>query len=84
MRQVAITIGGKVYRLQCRPGEEPRVRDLGTALDEKLTALASETGSSVNDRLMVMAALLILDELFDLRAKVKAAGDGAEPARRLA
>ena len=84
MRQVAITIGGKIYRLQCRPGEEARVRDLCAALDEKLTALATETGSPVNDRLMVMAALLILDEVFDLRAKVKALGDGTEPVRRSA
>jgi cell division protein ZapA len=69
MRQVAITIGGKIYRLQCRPGEEQRVCDLGDVLDGHVTRLMAETGAPLSDRLLVMAALLILDEFMDLKAK---------------
>ena len=82
MRQVTITIGGKIYRLQCRPGEEERVRDLGATLDGHVTRLMAETGAPLSDRLLVMAALLILDEYTDLKAKL-AAESGAAGSLRL-
>ena len=69
MGQVAITLNGRTYRLRCGDGEEARLLELSGHLRTKIDRLAAEFGQVGDDRLMVMAALLITDELFDARAR---------------
>lgn len=68
MGQVTITLNGRVYRLNCRDDEEPRLHALADHVREKLDQLAAEFGAIGNERLLLMSALLIADELFDVRA----------------
>ncbi len=67
MGQVTVTINGCSYRLSCRDGEEPRVRELADHVDRKVDRLVQEFGQIAQERLMMMAAILVADELWDAR-----------------
>jgi cell division protein ZapA len=69
---VAVTLNRRTYRLQCSDGEEPRLVDLADHLRSKLESLTSEIGQVGDDRLMLLAALQITDELWDAREQVAA------------
>src|SRR5689334_15600264 len=68
MGQVTITLNGRSYRLTCGDGEERRLLQLAAHVESKLTQLVAEFGQVGDDRLLVMASVLITDELFDARA----------------
>lgn len=67
MGQVTVSLNGRTYRLRCGDGEEPRLLQLAGYLREKIDQLSAEFGQIGDERLTVMAALLITDELFDLK-----------------
>lgn len=67
MGQVPIRIGERSYRLSCGEGEEARLEQLSGYINEKMDKLAEQHGQIGEERLMVMAMLLITDELFDAR-----------------
>ena len=71
MRQVALTFNGRTYRLACGEGEEARLQLLADHLAEHLGRLTAEFGQIGDDRLLVMAALLVTDELFEARAMLQ-------------
>jgi cell division protein ZapA len=62
MPSVDITVNGRSYSLTCEAGEEPRLRELGSQVDRKVTALADSVGQIGDARLLLMAALLIAEE----------------------
>ena len=67
MGQVSVTINSRTYRLACEEGEEARLLELATHVKERVENLATEFGQVGEERLMLMAALLIADELWDTR-----------------
>ncbi len=82
MGQVAITLNGRTYRLLCGAGEEQRLLALSGHLKSKVDALVAQFGQVGEDRLLLMAALLIADELFDARdqpAAMEKTPVGSEP-----
>ena len=78
MGQVSITLNGRTYRLRCGDGEESRLLQLSGHVRDKIERLAAEFGQVGDDRLMVMAALLITDELFEARTRLDE-GQPADP-----
>jgi len=68
--QVSISLNGRTYRLHCGDGEENRLIELATHVRKKVEGLASEFGQVGDDRLLLMAAVLIADELWDVRDKM--------------
>ena len=54
--------------------------DLGLYLDAKVTDLSAQVGPVGEHRLMVMAALLIADELQETKAELEAARQAPRPA----
>ena len=70
MSQVTITLNGRTYRLACGAGDEPRLLELADMVREKLHGLVAQFGQAGDDRLLLMAALLIADELVDARAQL--------------
>ena len=70
MGQVTITLNGRTYRLRCGDGEEQRLLVLSDHVRGKIDQLAAEVGQVGDDRLMVMAALLVADELFEARTQL--------------
>jgi cell division protein ZapA len=71
MGQVAITIHGRTYTVQCTDGEEARLVELANYVRDRADALAeafrSDGGPISDDRLLVLTALLLADELWEAR-----------------
>ena len=80
MSEVAITINGRSYRLGADPGEEHRLRELAAYLGTKIDDLAAQFGRAGHERLLLIAALTIADELLDARALLEAATEPTRPA----
>jgi cell division protein ZapA len=71
MGQVAVTLNGRTYRLRCGDGDEARLLQLADYLEQRIEALAAEFGQVGDERLLLMAALLIADELWDTRDQLQ-------------
>jgi cell division protein ZapA len=69
MAQVTVHVGGNDYRLACRDGEEERLEKLGQYLDRKAEDLQQSLGQVSETRLLLMAAILVVDELLELRER---------------
>lgn len=82
MGQVAVNLNGRSYRFDCGDGEEPRLKELAAHVKHRYDALVREYGNVGEDRLLLMTALLIADELWDARAAQgdEAASKGKQPA----
>lgn len=65
MSQVEITINGRQYRVACEDGQETHLTNLANYFDNKMSSLVKEVGQIGDTSLMVMAGLLIADELSD-------------------
>lgn len=68
MAQVNIAIAGRNHVLACRDGDEPRLAELAADLTSKAAGLTAALGAMGETRLLVMTALLVADELHELRA----------------
>lgn len=80
MAQVALTINKRSYDIACDDGQEDHLRSLAADLDARVQKLRQSMGEIGDLRLLVMAALLLEDELNESRAAEGAgppAGDGA-------
>ena len=67
MSNVTLTIGGRFYTVACAEGEEAHIEALGRTIDSKLHDLPNLGGQS-EARTLLFAALLLADELHELRA----------------
>mgnify|MGYP003302495429 FL=1 len=67
MAQVDVSVNGQSYRIACEDGQEDRLVDLAALVDEKVIGLVNQIGQVGSNRLLVMAALIIADELVDLK-----------------
>ena len=57
--------------MSCNAGEEQRLGELFSYVETHVTALTAEFGQVGEDRLMLMAALRVADELWDLRDELE-------------
>lgn len=71
MGQVSITVNGRAYQVACDDGQEAHLMDLSKYLNQKVDGLIRDVGQIGDGRLMLMASLMIADELFDARAQLK-------------
>lgn len=76
MAQVVLLVGGRRYELACRDGEEARLRDLAAMVDAKAGEAARAVGSGNEARQLLLAALLLADDVTELRGGA-IAGDAA-------
>lgn len=70
MAEVNLIIDGRTYSVGCDDGQEPRLRQLGQYVDQRLRDIATNSGTSNKAQLMVLTSLLLADEVFDLRNNV--------------
>ena len=63
MPLVNVLINGRAYTVACDEGEEDRLRDVSQILDKRVRELASSVGQVGDSRILVMAGLVICDEL---------------------
>ena len=79
MAQVAVTINNRSYRIACDDGQEEHLQRLAQFVDKKVAELVAAVGQIGDTRLLVMASLLVADELSDAYAeneKLKAGSAG--------
>ena len=72
MPHVSVTIGGRAYRLSCNEGEEPHLVALAGQVDAKITEMRGAFGEIGDQRLVVMAALTIADQLTEAKRNLDA------------
>lgn len=68
MPQVSVSINGRSYPVACDEGEEDRIRDLARLIDSKVAGFARQVGQAGEARLLVLAALVLADELSEANA----------------
>lgn len=77
MGQITVSIGGRGYPLACRDGEEAHLGALAAHLQAKADELQASLGVMSEPRLLLMAGILVADELFEARRT--GGGGGATP-----
>ncbi len=70
MAQVTVTIAGHVYRVACGEGEEAHLQGLARQIDERLESLKRNFGEIGDQRLTIMAAITIADELSEANRRI--------------
>ena len=74
MPEINLNIHGRNYRIGCDPGEEERVEQLGQYIDQQVSAVAGPGGTGASEQhLLVLASIIICDELFELKDLLKQA-----------
>ena len=80
MPQVTVHIGGRNYRMGCGEGEEAHLEGLAKTVDDKITEMRAAFKDLDDQRIVVMAAVAIADELAEVRRKAGAAAAAASEA----
>ena len=80
MAQVAVTINGKSYPVTCDDGQEERIRRLAQYIDGKVAGFVKNLGQVGEARLLLLAALVLADELAEANDAVLRARRGAAAA----
>jgi cell division protein ZapA len=65
MGQVSVPVNGRSFTITCDDGQEPRIRRLAQYVDAKVAEFVSSVGQIGEARLLLLAALVIADELSD-------------------
>ncbi len=75
MAQLDVTINGRNYRVACDDGQEDHLRQLAEYVDRQVMELADTVGQVGEARLLVMASLLIADDLSESFASSQSKSD---------
>lgn len=71
MPTVEVVVNGRSHVVQCGEGEETRVKRLAAYIDRRIADLAKGQTQVGDARLMLMASLLVADELSDAFDEIK-------------
>jgi len=70
MAHVSVTINSRQYRVACDDGQEHHLARLAHDLDQRISQLRATFGEIGDMRLVVMAALVLADELDEARQRM--------------
>ena len=82
MAQVTVLVNGRNYTLACEDGEEEHLTALAAFIDARVAELGRQVGQVGDARLMLMASLIVADELAVAQERVEELEQEAEAARR--
>jgi cell division protein ZapA len=88
MAQVTIRINGYAYTVGCEDGQESHLERMAAEIEQRINSIKAIGGQSGEARLLMLASLLLADELHDLRvasteaAPKQAAEAKADPEKR--
>ncbi len=71
MADVDIVINDRTYRISCKDGEEERIKLLSSKIDNEVKLLAGKIGQLGEARMILLAALVLLDKLNDNQDKME-------------
>lgn len=72
MAQVTVTVSGRSYRMACEDGQEEHLVKLGERFDATIAELKQALGEIGDQRLLVMAGLLMTDRLDETEQRLSA------------
>ena len=81
MALITLNVNGRGYEMACDDGQEAHLRKLGEYVEEKVQGLVESAGQAGEKRVLVMASLLIADELFEAYRQIHALGSQDEESR---
>ncbi|MGQ3672224.1 cell division protein ZapA [Xanthobacter sp. TB0136] len=81
MAHVSVTIAGRQYRMACDEGQEDHLVRLAYEIDTRISQLRAAFGEIGDQRLVVMAAITISDELAEARNRIRALESDIESQR---
>ncbi|HWU48816.1 MAG TPA: cell division protein ZapA [Asticcacaulis sp.] len=70
MAEVTVRVNNKPYTVGCADGQEARVTELARLFNEHVEMVVADVGAIGEVRLFLMASLLMIDEMQDLRAQL--------------
>ena len=80
MAQVSVPVNGRSYAIACDDGQETRIRRLAQYVDAKVAEFVGSVGQVGEARLLLLAALVIADELSDANDALERERNRAENA----
>ena len=78
MANVDIKFNNKDYLLSCDDGQEQNLKELANHLDSKYSELKQDLGNIGENKLLLITAIQMVDDYFDLFKKVKNAKNDFE------
>ena len=75
MARVDISLAGRNYPIACDDGQEERVRRIAAYIDGKIASIG-HMPTATDTHLLVMASLMLGDELFDAQSRLEYAPRG--------
>jgi len=72
MAQVNIEVNGRPYAVGCEDGQEAHLIELARMFDRLVRQVSQDMGQLGETRLFLMAALLLADEMADVRGRMTA------------
>jgi len=73
--KVTISLNGRPFTIGCEEGQQAYLRELASHLDTHVRGLADRVGQIGDLRLLLMAALIVADELKEAQGREEAMGD---------
>jgi cell division protein ZapA len=80
MAQVTIRINGYAYTVGCEDGQESHLERMAGEIEQRINSIKAIGGQSGEARLLMLASLLLADELHDTRTNAAAGAPVAAPA----
>lgn len=76
MGQVTVRVGGYSHPVSCEDGQEAHLVSLAAEVDKRVSSIRAMGGQFGESRLLLLAALLLADEVHDLKIAVAQARAG--------
>ena len=81
MGQVTVRVGGYSHPVSCEDGQEAHLVALAAEVDKRVNSIKAMGGQFGESRLLLLASLLLADEVHDLKVAVAQARTGGGPAQ---
>jgi cell division protein ZapA len=71
MAQVVVQVNDRPYTMQCADGEERHLQELARLLDTEVSRIKQGVGQVGDIRLLLMAGLMVADQLTETRRRIE-------------
>ena len=78
MANINIKFNNKDYLLSCDDGQEEDLKNLTKFLDKKYSSLREKLGNIGENKLLLITAIQVIDDYFDLKKRVTSQKDSFE------
>lgn len=70
MAQVVVQVNDRPYTMQCSDGEERHLQELAMLLDQEVARIKDSVGTVGDVRVLLMAGLMVADQLAEARRRI--------------